>query len=113
MKKQWKSISPKLRKKILEESRVSRGAVSELASRYDIRKERIYRWREQDSKKTASSIAENDIRNKFVEAKLEDGIEEKTRLKKASLEFTDFTLSIEGRLNVSQMQQILEVLCSI
>ena len=111
MKKHWKSISPRLRRKILEESRTSRNAVSELASRYGIRKERIYRWREQDSKRFASSVAKNDIRNKFVEAKLEEDVEEKVKLKKASLEFTDFTLSIEGRLNVSRIHQILEVLC--
>ena len=109
MKKQWKSISPRLRRKILEESRTSRNAVSELSSRYGIRKERIYRWRKQDSKRR--SLSENDIRNKFVEAKLEEDVEEKVKLKKASLEFTDFTLSIEGRINVSRMHQILEVLC--
>ncbi len=111
MKKNWKSISPRLRKKILEESRASRGALSELANRYGIRKERIYRWREQDSRKTTSYIAKNDTRNNFVEAKLEENVEGKTKLKKASLEFTDFTLSIEGSLNVNQVSQILEVLC--
>jgi len=117
MKKQWKTIPPKLRKKILEESKESGSTTAELASRYGIRKERIYRWRAQHSKRIKSPVKAVNTKNNFVEAKVDTSKEERVPinknvvLKKASLEFAEFTLSIEGSFNVGRMKQIMEAAC--
>lgn len=115
MRKQWKKINPEVREKILLESMESGCVIAEIARRYGIRKERIYNWRGQHSKKVETSVKSEAAVNNFVEAKIECSDESQdisSVLKKASLEFTDFTLSIEGSFKVSQMKQIIEVLCS-
>ena len=49
-----KTISPKLKIKILEESKRSGCVISELAKQYGIKADRIYRWRLKDSREKSS-----------------------------------------------------------
>ena len=106
-----KKISPEIKAKILEESRVLGCVISELAKRYGIRKELIYTWRRRELKESSESKV---VKDNFVEAKLSDGfIESKSSqlLKKASLEFEEFKLCMEGSFKSEQIKQILDLLC--
>jgi transposase-like protein len=115
MKQKKKSISTRLRKKILQESNESGCVVSDIANRYGIRKERLYRWRGEASKTVATPVKAVVEKHNFVEAKVENISEEKKvskkskMLRKASLEFENFTLSMEGSFDVEYIKQMLEV----
>ena len=106
-----KKISSQIKAKILEESSRSGCVISELAKRYGIRKELIYTWRGRELKQSSDSKV---VKDNFVEAKLSDGFiecESSQLLKKASLEFEDFKLCMEGSFKSKQIKQILDLLC--
>ena len=83
-----KEISPELKAKILEESRNPSCVISELANRYKIKVDQIYRWRRNDRSKKAVSAQPRANGSNFVEAKLEESDFEDRKnilIKKASL----------------------------
>ena len=107
-----KNISPELKSKILSESKESGCVISELAKKYGIKANRIYNWRARSS--TENSPQVNVCGKNFVEVQLSEKVTEPHPpriLKKASLEFENFKLSVEGSLEAKQIQQILDLLC--
>lgn len=106
MGKKWKIFTVEMQKKILKESEASDCILDELAARYGIRKQRIYNWKTRYKKKS----------NGFVEAKLTPETISTSSvnavpnsLKKASFEFAEFTISIEGNFDGSKLEQIIQV----
>lgn len=107
-----RNISEELKSKILSESKRSGCVISELAKKYGIKVARIYRWRLKASREQ-SSLSNVNSKN-FVEVKLSEKVTDPQPLrvlKKASLEFEDFKLSVEGSLEARRIQQILDLLC--
>ena len=101
MGKNWKIFTVEMQKKILKESEAPDCVITELAAKYGIRKQRIYNWRTRLKKEN----------NGFVEAKLtQDGNGSITNsLKKASFEFAEFTISIEGNFDGRKLEKIMQV----
>ena len=99
MKKQSKRINRKIREKLLERSSEPGCVITELARSYGVRPALIYRWRTKARRKEKALPVAS--RNNFVEVKLSDTVEEKKvivekKVRKASLEFEEFTLSIRN-----------------
>ena len=101
MGKNWKIFTTEMRKRILKESEAPGCVITELAAKYGIRKQRIYNWRTKLKRKS----------NGFVEAKLTPDVTGGVcnSLKKASFEFVDFTISIEGNFDGRELEKIMQV----
>lgn len=116
MQRQHKHIGAGLRAKILEESMVPGCKFTALARAHQISAKTLYAWRKKynrgalgDEASLSNTIEAN---AKFVEVKVpkEIGTECSVRLKKAVLEFDEFSIAIEGKLNHKYLSQILEIL---
>lgn len=101
MGKKWKIFTAEMQKKILKESEAPDCVITELAAKYGIRKQRIYNWRTRHKRESAG----------FVEAKLTANVEGcvSRSLKKASFEFAEFTISIEGNFDGRKLEKIMQV----
>ena len=116
MQRRKKRIDASLRSKILQESMVSGCNLAGLAREHQIPARTLYAWR----KKSCRNKADSDValgttiqaKDRFVEVKLPEQIKagSSIKLKRAVLEFDEFSISIEGKLNNQYLSQLLEIL---
>lgn len=101
MGKNWKIFTAEMQKKILKESEAPDCVIKELAAKYGIRKQRIYNWRTKHKRENTG----------FVEARLtqDGGGNISNSVKKASFEFAEFTISIEGNFDGRKLEKIMQV----
>lgn len=116
-----KKLGFKERTKILEESYKAGCNITELAKKHKISSELLYAWRTRYKKSNngilevpnAGSISSNS--NKFVEVTVsEAAIEQEnerngTLLQKASLEYENFTITVEGSQGMRVLSEIMKV----
>lgn len=107
-----KRISTRLRNAILKESMVQGCNLAALARAHQVSVKTLYTWRKKyysDSGDTSTTIQAPD---QFVEIKVPEEIKTGSgmKLKKAVLEFDEFSISIEGKLNPQYLNQILEIM---
>lgn len=109
--KQRKYQTAENKTKILQESMQEGCVIAALARKHDLSPDTLYRWRYDYFKKNQNTKNSNH----FVEAKIHPDEPAKSQdcvansLKKASLEFADFTISIEGAVDSKRLEHIIEV----
>ncbi len=109
----FSSISDDLKLQILSESNVSGAVIAAVARRYDLPPGVVYGWRN-EAKKFAPPESEPPA--DFVElevlsaekARLE--VRPTSKISKVSVEFEHCNLSIEGKISVTSISQILSIL---
>ena len=101
------NVSSKLKARILKESMISGCNLAALARNHKISVHTLYSWRKIHFH---NRIEEPVVSNKFVEVSLDSKTKTTTaHLKKASLEFDGFTISIEGEFEVQHLNQIAQM----
>ena len=99
--------------KILEELFTEGCEVSDLARKYGILPKRLYGWRSRYKEiyETKEKVPDSDFMNSestssFVEVSLDDA-PPSAFLKKAELEFEDFTVSIIGKVTKHHLEKLI------
>ena len=111
--KKRKNISPELKARIMSEANIAGCVISKIATKYNISAELHYAWRSSALKVNRQKNVQNTERTKtnFVKLALnESTIQQKLFLKKASLKFENFSLGIEGSINIKKLMQIMKTL---
>ena len=98
-----KRISTKLRNAILKESMVQDCNLAALARAHQVSVKTLYTWRKKYCSDSGDKNNAIQADAQFVEVTLPEPSKagSSTQLKKAVLEFDEFSISIEGKLNVS------------
>jgi transposase-like protein len=107
-----RKISPKEKSQILMELLEGGSSVAKIAKSYNISRERLYRWRKKHVSDNhpgtqRQKAAGNNSIGSFVELSIK---ESDSALKKASLIFDDFSISIEGKINSTKLFGIIRIL---
>lgn len=105
------NISKRLKDEIISKLLAANSLVPDLSKSYGISSSTLYKWRHKAKKKKSITAIEVS-KEKFVELLVEEPnsyLKEST-LQKASLIFSDFSISIEGRVSSSKFISILKIL---
>ena len=93
---------------IVSESFAPGCVISNLASQYSISKQSIYYWRKEFTASNNQNRISQPVHTSFVELPI---IDAKARVvEKASLVFRDFSLVLEGQVQISSLLNILKIL---
>src|SRR4051812_25347399 len=109
--KRKKQITPGKKSQILRELLEPSCLISRIAKSYNVSRESLYRWRknhESDNHHNnpmQKAVGDNSTGN-FVELSVKKS---NSALKKASLIFDSFTISIEGKINSSKLFGIIKI----
>ena len=112
--KKAKKIAVKVRAQVLEAMMVPGYVATDLIRSYGISKSTIYKWRKQLKTLPESTglVIDSDCatKSRFVEVSVKGPSTKACDLKKASLIFDDFSISIEGKISSSKLLAVLKVL---
>ena len=112
MTKRYSLTPKKLKTEILSAIDNSGSTIAKMARDHKIPAGRIYSWRRLQKKKQNNKISDNSVTNdnQFIELSLEKNQATHPVLKKASLEFDEFSLLIEGKFSTKKVIQLMKVL---
>ena len=112
MKKVYRLTPEKLKRKILLEIDQSDSTISKVAKDHGIPVGRVYSWRQVQKKKQDNKISVNSGTNdaRFIELSLEEHQAKPSILRKASLEFNDSSLLIEGKFSTEKVIQLIKAM---
>ena len=106
-----RQVLPEVKSKILSELLTDGCVVSDIARSYGISRGTLYEWRKDQQKLMEGTDQTTDSRAKFVELSVKDSTSPTgSTLEKALLVFSDFSLSIEGKVKTSNLSAILKLL---
>ena len=97
-----KIISPEKRQSILTEALKPGNSLSEVAKKHNVLPKTLGSWKRK-------YLVEQDKNNQFIELKVNNTNPE-ILLNKASLEFKDFSLSIDGQVKSTSLIEIINIL---
>jgi transposase-like protein len=106
-----KGISFRKRFQILEELSKTSKSASEIARAHNVSKQTLHRWRKEIGYQSPRQISKPElsegISDKFVELTIQ---ESDFVLRKASLIFDKFSISIDGKMNGARLYEIIKLL---
>lgn len=115
---QRNTISDAVKEKILLESDDPKCVITKLASKHGVRANQIYNWRSkkrQGLKPPSTSLAQvlDNPSDNFVELVTNDSEELPAPIEieyiQTELKFSEFTLSIEGKISTNKLHKIIEL----
>lgn len=112
--KKRKYMTPENKARILAEARQDGCVLTDLAKKYNMNLDTLYSWRYKESK---GYQCRNTSSGTFVEAKVrpydyrgsEEDAKKKGTIKRASFEFTEYTITIEGNFDMRKLEEIIQV----
>jgi len=118
---QRKTVSDSIKEQILLESDDPKCVITKLASKHGVRANQIYSWRSkkrQELKLPSRSVAQvlDDPLDNFVELVTNDpeGLPAPMEIEyiQTELKFSEFSLSIEGKISTKKLHKIIELVSS-
>jgi transposase-like protein len=108
MSKKEKKVSLGLKQEVLEAMASPGRCISEVVAKYGIAKSTAYKWMRADEQ-LKRGLSQEDNRAKFVELSVnEDAVQ--VCLKRASLTFADLRITIEGKIKLSCLAELIKLL---
>ena len=100
-------LSTRRKAQILKELLESGSSVRKLSETYNVARESLYRWRKHHRQKNLEKVEVNTNGSRFVEVSIK---ESESSIRKASLVFNKFSISINGELSSGQLLGIIKLL---